>query len=291
MIIEYGFALIEILLVSLLIFFIVRTSHECSSYWVNRMKEMTKKLNQLPPLVLAVGFVALIFVELGIIIFVLQAYANAIKGLFVFATFNCTFIVLTLWLDKYLKGMGKYPWLILRLLISAFVSVSWLFFPGEWVIYNLVGSIGGIALLSIFPSLSFKRALALGFGIVLYDIVGVYVTGWIVQLAGGLNFLPPAVIIIPAIVTDAVNAAPNLMMIGIGDIFFGGILMATARLYKAEKFAFIGYSVAITGAYAMAKITGHGVPATMFIVPLMLLAVWLAVKLKKDDLAMSELMV
>ncbi len=290
MFLSYAIALSLILAVSLAIFQIAKTSHECSSYWVNKMVQMTKRLNQLPPLVLAVGFVALIFVELGLIILVLRSYAGAIKGLFVFATFNCIFIILTLWLDKVLKVMGKYPWLIVRLLVSAFVSLSWLLFPGEWAIYNLVGIIGGIALLSIFPSLTFKRALALGVGIIVYDIVGVYVTGWIVQLAGGLNFLPPAVIIIPAIITNAATAAPNLMMIGIGDIFFGGILMATARIYGAEKQAFLGYSLAIVGAYAMAKITSHGVPATMFIVPLMLLAIWLVAKSRKDEVSMAELM-
>lgn len=278
-------SLVAMLVISAVIYLIVRTSRECTSWWVMRMKAITARLNKVHPAKLGIGFLVMIFVELGVILLVVKIWPDAIKGLYIFCTVNTTFVVITLWLDKYMKWMGKYPWLIIRLALSIFSGISWIIFP-EWIAYNIVGVIGGIAFLSLFPALQFKRALAIGICIIIYDVVGVYITGWIIQLASGLNFVPPAVILIPSALD---TAAPHIMMLGLGDIIFGGVMLSMSRLYGAEKQAFLGYGIGLSMAYALAKITNHGVPATMFIIPVMLLMVWWTIKRNNPALVGSLL--
>lgn len=259
-----------IILVSLVIFSIASNSRETKSWWVGRLREMAHRIKKTNPIKLGLLFFLMILLELSIILWIAVRAPWVIKGLYIFATFSTAFVVITLWLDNLMGKWGKY-WLIIRLVVSALIAVSWLIFP-DWVVYDIIGFIGGIAFLSLFPSLTFKQMLFIGAAMVTYDILGVYITGWIVQLVSSIGFMPPAVVIIP----QAVSAgAPNLMMIGLGDIITGGVMISMAKQYHAEKWAFLAYCLAIAAAYVVAVLTNHGVPATMYIIPMMLGTVYL----------------
>lgn len=255
---------VVVVAISLAIFMISSQSQETSSWWVNKLKQMASSIKNTSPLKLGLGFIFLIFTELAIILYVAKVAPWAIKGLYIFASFNTTLVVITLWLEKYFKKYGSF-WIFAQLLVSALAAISWIIFP-DWVALNIVGAIGGVAFLSLFPQLSFVHILSLGIAMITYDVVGVYATGWIVQLVSNIGFTPPAVIIIPT----SINVdAPRLMMIGLGDIITGGIMLGAARLYKAERPAFLAYCLAIATAYIVAITTNQGVPATMYIIPFM----------------------
>jgi hypothetical protein len=227
--------------------------------------------------VIMICFLVLIFTELAVILWVMVVCPWAIKGLYIFCTANTTFVVLSLWLDRFTKWLGKYPWVAIKVVVSIVIGFSWLFLT-DWIMYDIIGVIGAVAFLSLFPALDFKRMLALGGAMVIYDIIGVYGPGgWIVMLAGGMNFLPPAVLVVPSALAVS---APTIMMLGLGDVIVGGVILITAGLYKAKWAAFAGYVLAIAGAYTLVKVTGHAVPATMFIIPIMLGAIALYHKMK-----------
>lgn len=263
------------------IYVVAGKSHETSSWWVSRLKSLSGKLANVHPIWLGLGFLSLIFIELGAIIWLMQTVPWAVKALYVFSTANIAFVVLTLFFDR--PGRG-WSWTVLKIALSILMGLSWIAFP-EWYVYNFVGVICAIGFLQLFPSLKYKSALVLGMAIIIYDIVGVYWTGWIILLVKGLTFVPPAVIYIPA----ALKAATaGMSMIGLGDIIIGGMLLLMARRYNATLPAFGGYALGVTLSYALAVLTGHGVPATMFIVPAMLLLVWLKARRSQNPAWLAE---
>lgn len=259
------------IVISGVVYLIAGKSHETTSWWVSRLKSLSSKLINVHPLLLGFCFVALIFTELGLILLLMKYAPLAVKALYIFSTANIAFVVLTLFLDR--QGRG-WSWTVVKIVLSILMGLSWIVFP-EWYVYNIVGVICAIGFLQLFPELKFKSALALGLAIITYDIIGVYVTGWIILLVNGLSFVPPAVIYIPAAIK---SATAGMSMIGLGDIIIGGMMLLMARRYGATIPAFAGYSVGVTMSFALAVLTSHGVPATMFIVPAMLLFVWISVR-------------
>jgi len=270
------------IVISGVIYLIAGKSHETGSWWVSRLKTLSEKLTNVHPILLGVGFVALIFVELGGILLLMKYFPLAVKGLYIFSTANIAFVVISLWFDRPNQNA---TWTIVKIFLSCAVGFSWILFP-EWFVYNLVGFICAIGFLQLFPSLKFKSAMAIGIAIIVYDIIGVYVTGWIILLVKGLSFVPPAVIYIPAAIKVSTS---GMSMIGLGDIIIGGMMLLMAKRYDAQVPAFIGYALGgVTLAYVLAVLTGHGVPATMFIVPAMLLFVWLKAKQSQNPAWLAD---
>ncbi|HCQ31589.1 TPA: hypothetical protein DIU27_04375 [Candidatus Collierbacteria bacterium] len=266
---DFVIKLILMIVISGVVYVIAMKSHETTSWWVSRLMKLSGKLADIHPFWLCLGFLVLIFFELGMIIWLMKVAPWAVKVIYIFSTANIAFVVLSLWMDNRMGGILGVWWTILKVLSSIALGVSWIIYPA-WFVYNLVGIICGVGFLQLFPSLKFKSALALGMAIIIYDIVGVYWTDWIILLVKGLSFVPPAVIYIPA----ALKASTaGMSMIGLGDIIIGGMMLLMARRYDATKHAFAGYALGVTLSFALAVLTSHGVPATMFIVPLMLLFV------------------
>jgi len=253
------------------IYLIAGKGREVNSSWVSRLKSLSGKLSNVNPIILGIGFVALIFAELGVILLLMKFSPFAVKALYIFSTANIAFVVISIWFDR---PNQKVTWTIVKIFLSCAVGFSWILFP-EWFVYNLVGFVCAIGFLQLFPSLKFKSALALGLAIIIYDIVGVYGTGWIILLVKGLTFVPPAVIYIPAALKAATT---GMSMIGLGDIIIGGIMLLMAKRYGVVVPAFCGYTLGVTASYVLAVLTSYAAPATMFIVPVMLLTVWLSAK-------------
>ncbi len=285
------FPLIPMIAVSGLIYLITFEGRECTSWWILRLKKMTDNLKQVHPILLGLYLLVMLFGLLWLVLQVGKIWPDTIKGLYVFCTANTAYVVISLWLDRIMSPL-KYWFTVIKVVTSIAIGLSWLYFP-EQIVYNLVGVMGAISFLYIFPALSFKHLLGLGVGMVVYDIVGVYVSGWIIEFVRGLTFVPPAVIIVPMVI-QAVSAQvsttmSNTMIIGLGDIIIGGIFLSSAKLYNAEKAAFVGYCFGILGALLLAILSNHSVPATMFIIPAMLFAIWLSVRYQRSE-AMENLL-
>ncbi|KKT28968.1 MAG: hypothetical protein UW16_C0040G0002 [Microgenomates group bacterium GW2011_GWC1_44_10] len=273
------------ILVSGAVYQMANKAHEPTSWWVLRLKNLSDRLISLHPFWLFFGFIILIFSELGFIIWLMKTAPWAVKFLYIFATANISFVVISLWMDERMSVFNTWRWTLIKILSSLSLGVSWIIYPA-WFVYNLVGIICGIGFLQLFPSLKYKSALAIGIAIIVYDIIGVYVTGWIILLVKGLSFVPPVVIYIPAAIKVSTS---GMSMIGLGDIIIGGMMLLMAKRYDAQVPAFIGYALGgVTLAYVLAVLTGHGVPATMFIVPAMLLFVWLKAKQSQNPAWLAD---
>ncbi|NTU61263.1 MAG: hypothetical protein HGA95_02910 [Caldiserica bacterium] len=278
---EYIIKFILMIAVSGLVFLLASKAHQSASWWVSRLKGISAKLGDINPIWLGIGFFVLLFAELAGILWLMNQSPWAVKALYVFSTANIGFIVLSLWLDK---PNQKVAWTIAKIVLSCAFGSIWLIAP-QWFVYNVVGVVCAIGFLQLFPSLKFKSALALGLAIIVYDIVGVYLTGWIVSLVQGLTFVPPAVIYIPNALS---SASSGMTVIGLGDIIIGGMMLLMAQRYGATKIAFLSYCLGVGLSYGLAILTSHGVPATMFIMPAMLLFTWLAAKYSKNQVWLTD---
>jgi len=239
-----------------------------SSSWITRLKRLSSPIAKLHPIVIGFAFFALISFELWLIIKIFIYNPTIIKYLYIFSITNVSFVSLSLWLDQYWQNQKIFQ--LLKLTASVVLGFSWVYYP-EWFIYNVVGILGAVAFVSVFPSLNYWRMYAIGIAIVIYDVLGVYITGWIIDLVRGFTFTPPAVIMIPT----TISSDPHIMVIGLGDIIIGALFLKLARQYNLSMQAFVSYSLAIILSYILAISTNHGVPATIFICPLMLLSIWL----------------
>lgn len=259
--------LIAMILVSLAIYVIVNQSQETTSGWVIRLRQITIKMTSYSPLKVGFVFTVFIFFELVTLIYLFKMYPWLIKMLYEVCIANVSFVALSLWFDRIFHGK---IYTFIKIILSIALGVSWVYYP-HWAVYNIVGVLGAVAFISLFPALDYARMTAIGVGIVIYDIVGVYVTGWIVDLVRGFTFTPPAAVMIPT----QISANPHIMIIGLGDIIIGGLILNMAKKYSSYIEALFAYFISIIFSYLLAYTTKQPVPATIFIVPIMLLAVWL----------------
>lgn len=259
--------LLLMLFASLVVFYIIQISDETQSTWVKKLINLSKPISKTNPVALFAGFFVYISLMLWLVLNLFQYNPNIVKAIYVFSMWNVSFTSLSLWLDKYWSG-NKYS-LALKVIASTVFSVSWVYYPA-WFVYNTVGVLGAVAFVTVFPRLDYKRVYAVGLAIVIYDILGVYILGWIIELVRGFTFTPPAVLMIPT----ETGHSPHVMIIGLGDIIIGALFIKMAKQYKSLDIAVLGYLVSIILAYLLAISSNHPVPATIFISPIMLLVIW-----------------
>jgi|GEM_PF-2750541 len=182
------------------------------------------------------------------------------------------------------------PAYCLLLLLDCSVLLAWAIWQG-WLLVDLLAVLLVLLLLlALQPRLSFLRlsvSLALLAG--LYDAVQVYGTGNMAHVAqqvsnlhsaSGKSVRLPLLLIIPS---GWSGGAPPTAELGVGDLVISGLLVIVAAraaqrscqpaLYWA---ALGGFVCGLLGAWLAVRLTDSGQPATIYLVPAIVLAVCLA---------------
>jgi presenilin-like A22 family membrane protease len=152
------------------------------------------------------------------------------------------------------------------LVFSCAVTFLWLF-CSNWLVLNVVALLLALPVLAIMSKLTFKQCFLLSFAIVAYDIVSVFGSGIMQEVAVNAENTP-AFLSVP---TEFING-PN--MIGLGDIVLPGLtVMLAFRKARDCALPFLGY--ASFAGYVIGSIAAGIVcvyfnvaqPATLYLVP------------------------
>lgn len=177
-------------------------------------------------------------------------------------------------------------------LISGFVSsvlgLSWLFAP-TWAIYLMLATLIGYIILSQIGIIRLRYVVAGLIAVSLYDFFGVWgssaivgPTGMIGQIALGMSFTPPGMILIPKDIFAPLSLA-TIGGIGVGDIVVPGVAVLAASRFHLEIEAIIGFAVGVLGILLLLLIV-RPVPATILLNPSVLLAILVAARARRIQL-------
>jgi hypothetical protein len=169
--------------------------------------------------------------------------------------------------------------------VAAAAGMTWEL-SANWLTYSIAGSFIAVAVITLVrPRLPFWLAAAAATALAAYDYLQVCVTHATVRVVasaayavrGGHATGIPGLIGIPA---HAALLSPYAIAVGAGDVALPGILIViagragkaagTPRLYAA---AVSGYAAGLAACLAAAATTGAALPAMVFLVPAIIIAV------------------
>jgi hypothetical protein len=153
---------------------------------------------------------------------------------------------------------------------AAMISSGWWLFP-SWLT-NDIAAIGIIlAILAGIPALPLRPLLIGLCALTVYDIVMVrsgVMTGAAAPWIKGEGLMPPIAIITP----DTIFGIKTRGLLGLGDLFFSGLIIRTAAKYGLQYWTLGGYCVGLILS-GLASVTWKtGMPALVFLIPVLFLA-------------------
>jgi len=123
-----------------------------------------------------------------------------------------------------------------------------------------------------------SRLMIFMVAIVLFDIVGVFVTGLIPKVALGFSFIPPMLILVP--LNPLKLNMDFIALLGIGDILFSGLVIGYGAQYKIGKWLCVAYAIGLLITFLL-LIPLTTLPAMMILAPVLLLALLILGLMKK----------
>lgn len=248
---------------------VVLAGRNTSSSWAIKLRQLLVRLLKVRPAFLTIGLPVLALTEVFLIVSVARIWPNVTTLLFAFSITMAVFTTITSVFYSRLVVFGKWFWGLCLIAALSF-GLGWIV-QSNLTINNLTAVIAAIGLLIILPKLRPATVSAISIGVVVYDILGVWVTGLIVTLAFGLPITPPALIKVPVPALDGARFA----VLGLGDFAFG-IMIALSMIDRKQGLVrpSILFFLAIVLAYLLVLITKGPVPATVTIVPVMLVGMW-----------------
>lgn len=182
-------------------------------------------------------------------------------------------------------AMGWFVQIITALLIT----LAWVFYP-NWLTLDIAAFMLALMFLIAFKNISFKQALAFSVAIMAYDMFMVFGTGVMQKVASaGVKINIPILIVVP----DSLSLSANkLFMIGLGDIVLPGLLIMLAFRFARQYHwsttgliirlcAITGYIIGFFMAIIMAVMFNFGQPATIYLIPGVMLGILATVIYKK----------
>jgi presenilin-like A22 family membrane protease len=173
--------------------------------------------------------------------------------------------------------------------VTALITAPAAFRP-NWATENAFTLVVIMMLLVLFRKVPTKVVLAIFAGLMLYDVVGVFVTGQMIELAdGAVKADLPLLLQIPSGL--ALNSPPATVL-GAGDVIIPGLLvMVAAREAQRTGIALLkiatlaGYAVGLACAYVALTMSESPQPALIYLVPCttaaLLLTAWRTGTLKE----------
>ena len=135
----------------------------------------------------------------------------------------------------------------------------------------------------MFGNMRIRYLFALLLPIIVYDVWGVFTTKMIVDVAQGISFPIPGLIYVPQSPLDPLS--PVVGGLGIGDVFYMGLVMSVAKNHKLYKWALLGFVVALLITLSVCIAAQQALPATLFLNPLMLVSLLIGSLRTKRQLA------
>lgn len=188
-----------------------------------------------------------------------------------------------------LKSTGKVSGLTLDVVpIPIAALAAWLVntFP-NWLMYDLVFFMVCTTGLLLFPKVRLRYILWILLALMVYDIVSVYGTGHMMELATTVSEadnrgIPGIMLVTPLHMFDLSSTAfeNRVFMLGAGDIVLSGYMIRYARSIGVQLHAILAFIIGLTLSLAVLLITGQGVPALMTLVPTILIVTLVSGRLK-----------
>lgn len=165
----------------------------------------------------------------------------------------------------------------------AFLLIYLWFYYFNWIITDAVALVLALFFLISFKRITFVQSLLVGASMVIYDVVAVFGTGVMIKLVNEIMPVVPNIRIpssggalpILFVVPSSFSLETHMLfMIGLGDIVMPG-LIAVAAINKARQLncylpifgALFGYVAGALFSTAAMYITGAAQPATIYLVP------------------------
>jgi hypothetical protein len=153
---------------------------------------------------------------------------------------------------------------------AAMISSGWWLFPSWFT--NDMAAIGIIlVILAGIPALPLRPLLIGLCALTVYDIVMVrsgVMTGAAAPWIKGEGLMPPIAIVTP----DTIFGIRTRGLLGLGDLFFSGLIIRTAAKYGLQYWALGGYCVGLILSGLASAIMKTAMPALVFLVPVLFLA-------------------
>lgn len=159
---------------------------------------------------------------------------------------------------------------------SVCVIGIWLLRP-NWLTVNIVATLSAVAILVLLRTISLRALTLFGIGVVIYDVIAVFSTKKMIELASSMSSMP-LLISIPK--SFDLSSAP-FTMLGLGDIVIPGTLIMACVVTKnrtMQMFGAIGYFFGLAVALTVLSLTHSAQPATIYLIPGTLLGIFLATK-------------
>lgn len=159
-----------------------------------------------------------------------------------------------------------------------FCSFFW-FFTLSWLSYDLVGFFLIYGVLSYTSSIRIRSILLFFAGFTLYDILGVFVTGFIQKAVMEGAIFPPLLFIVPQYFLNL--QSPYLALLGFGDVILSGLVVMTAKKYDLQYWVMGGFLVGLFLSFLLTFVISTGVPATITLTPCLFGSLFLGSKVQK----------
>ena len=172
-------------------------------------------------------------------------------------------------------------------IIGGILILFWLNSP-NWIINNIIAIVLMLNALMFFPRISIKTLILFSLALFCYDMIAVYFMDIMVETATiALENNIPLLITIPK--SLSLSEEGRIFALGLGDIVLPGILIKE-EICRAKESAlprvmglplmptvlFVGYVIGLFLAFLARLITQSPQPALVFIVPVMLILLFLA---------------
>jgi presenilin-like A22 family membrane protease len=238
-----------------------------------------------------------------------ELWTNAKKGLIFFVTITATFSIAIFAIKNGMPiqlfvfcaafylfyNTGRYLLFnrtfgnVIACVLSICLSSLWIIFPSVILTDITAILLGCAALYQISEvKISFREATILAIAVILYDVVMVFVTHGMVELAISLKASATPLMIA---FTPAVEKYIHLKMIGLGDIVLPGSMMV-ACFYAGKRYAkrslfvgaLIGYFIGLLATIAIMNIFQYPQPATLYLYPGVFFGFWIALACNRISL-------
>ena len=234
------------------------------------------------------GIVIIMSMVLTLMVLAFKFIPNAIAGFFYFIT-----VLILTHLLLYLRriGVGKNPSIpTLRatgfyVLLATVITFVWAT-KRNWLIQDLVNLSAGLWILVTWKNISLRWCLTISVAIVIYDVTAVFFSGQMIELATAVTEdYPFMMVVIPE--SLSLSAAP-MITIGVGDLVLpGAVILLAHRLYgkRGSWMSIAGYLLGVLVAVLALTIYQFPQPATLYLIPMTLLGLWIAGRLSRKRLA------
>jgi len=169
-------------------------------------------------------------------------------------------------------GRKRRPFSLFRLVKAVLASlvVGLCVYSQSWIGINTLGMLVALNLLVSSRAVTFRQVLALTGGIMTFDAVAIFATGWMIKLAERAEGLP-MMMIVPGSFSPS---DPGLMVMGLGDIILPGLIVMLAmrqakenRLPMLTVLTIAGLLVGQLITTVVMIVTRFPQPATVYLMP------------------------